>query len=217
MARIDHLVWYCADLSAGVDFFKAELGCEAAYGGVHSGEGTRNSLLSLGEATYLEILARDPAQPESSLDAELRDLRGTGVYHWAAGGSDLRSVIGSARHSGLDAGELVTGGRDLPGGARITWQLAGLRNHRFGALVPFFIDWTGSPHPSSTAPRAGALERIEVFTPDTPALRRLYESIGLSGIKLTERAEPGMEVELIGEHGPKIIKSISPLPRGFVI
>ncbi len=65
--RIDHLVWYCADLAEGERYFAERMDRASIYGGVHPGEGTANRLLSLSDATYLEILGRDPAQAETSL------------------------------------------------------------------------------------------------------------------------------------------------------
>ena len=80
--RIDHLVWYSADLAAGEKHFT---GWDAApaFGGAHPGQGTRNSVLSLGDSTYVEILARDPAQTGGTLDREIAALKGQGLYHWA--------------------------------------------------------------------------------------------------------------------------------------
>ncbi|HQX85361.1 MAG TPA: VOC family protein, partial [Aestuariivirga sp.] len=72
--RVDHLVWYCADLAEGERFFAERMDRASAYGGVHPGEGTANRLLSLSDATYLEILGRDPAQPETNLAPEVRSL-----------------------------------------------------------------------------------------------------------------------------------------------
>ncbi len=77
--RVDHLVWYCADLAEGERYFAERMDRASAYGGVHPGEGTANRLLSLSDATYLEILGRDPAQPETSLAPEVRGL----VRAWA--------------------------------------------------------------------------------------------------------------------------------------
>jgi hypothetical protein len=215
--RIDHLVWYSADLKAGEDFFEAKLGARPAYGGVHSGEGTRNSLLSLGPQTYLEIFARDPAQPESTLDRELAEIESAGLYHWAVGGIDLSSMIAAARANGVEASGIVPGGRMQPNGKRVSWRLVGLKGHGFGALVPFFIDWGESVHPAITAPEGGKLARVEIFTPKAAALGQLYRGVGLSGIKVSEGEKAGLEVELIGRNGAVIIKSITPLPRGFVI
>jgi hypothetical protein len=57
--RIDHLVWYTAELAAGRRYFAERMDCQPAYGGEHPGEGTANCVMALGASTYLEILGRD--------------------------------------------------------------------------------------------------------------------------------------------------------------
>ena len=95
--RIDHLVWYTADLAQGRRHFAGCMDCEPLYGGEHPGEGTANAVLGLGSETYLEILGRDVNQAEGSLDPEVRALQGAGVYHWAVGGVDLEALADGGR------------------------------------------------------------------------------------------------------------------------
>src|SRR5688572_17754880 len=135
--RIDHVIWFTPDLAAGNEYLTARLDSQPAYGGVHPVEGTRNSLVSLGAATYLEILAFDPEQP--SPPGELASLAGQGVYHWAIGDVDLASVREHAGRTGIETSGIVSGGRQLPDGGRIEWDTLGIAGHEFGALVPFFI------------------------------------------------------------------------------
>jgi len=213
--RVDHLVWYAGDLAEG-ERHLAKLDKAPAYGGVHPGEGTRNSLLALGPATYLEILARDPAQPASALDPEIAGLRGQGLYHWAAGGVDLARLATRAQAAGLTVSKVVSGGRTKPDGAWLGWRLLGIRDHGFGALVPFFIDWGDGAHPASTAPRGGGLARLELISPRAAVLRDLFRALELD-FAIAEGEKPGIIATLEGAVGKLRLDSFDPLPRGYII
>jgi hypothetical protein len=214
--RIDHLVWFSPILADGERHFASRMDCAPAYGGIHPGDGTQNSLLSVGDATYVEILARDPAQESSSLDGELAGLKGQGLYHWAVGGVDLDGIIAGARRSSYQVSDVVSGGRRLPDGNWLGWKLVGLRNHAFGALVPFFIDWTDCIHPAASAPRGGRFTKIELFSPAAAKLSDLFRSLGLE-LPIVQREKSGISVTLEGRGGPQVLNSVDPLPRGFVI
>jgi hypothetical protein len=214
--RIDHLVWYSADLEQGARYFSETMDCEPAYGGVHPGEGTRNRLVSLAESTYLEIVGLDPAQPVANLDIELRRLAGSGLYHWAASGLDLEIVRRRALAAGLEGSGIVTGGRSLPNGTLLSWKLFGLRNHGFGALLPFFIDWMDSEHPAKTAPHGGDLVKIEAFTPAAERLRAIYGAFELD-IAVTSGPVPRFETTVASRKGQQILRMFDPVPRGFAI
>src|SRR5262249_52308958 len=134
---IDHLVWFAPDLAAAEHYFAERMDAAPTFGGVHSGEGTRNSLLALGKATYLEILARDPAQPPSNRSGELRDLKSHGLYHWAVAAADLDDIIRRARRAGATPGAIGEGGRQLPDDRRLSWRVLGMTDHPYGGLVPF--------------------------------------------------------------------------------
>jgi hypothetical protein len=102
--RIDHLVWYSADLAAGQHHFAERMDAAPLYGGgEHPGEGTANAVMALGPTTYLEILGRDPGQTEEGLDPEVKGLSGSGLYHWAVGGVDLATIAARAAGAGLRA------------------------------------------------------------------------------------------------------------------
>jgi Glyoxalase-like domain len=214
--RVDHLVWYCPDLEQGEAHFARLTKTQPAYGGVHPGEGTRNALLSLGDLTYLEILARDPDQDANALDPELRALREEGLYHWAVGGVDLERVRENALSAGLASGSVVTGGRALPNGGRLEWSLFGIRNHPFGALVPFFIDWGNSQHPAKTAPRAGNVLTVEVSTTDPTGLEVVYRALGIEGVAIWE-GRPSLTAIIETDGGLHPVRMVEPVPRGFVI
>lgn len=214
--RIDHLVWYCTDLAEGERRFAEALDCRPVYGGVHPGEGTRNALVALGDSTYVEILGRDPAQDARNLDPELQGLVGQGLYHWAVGGANLAELRGKALAAGLDGSDIATGGRALPNGDQLDWSLFGIRNHGFGALVPFFIDWMKSEHPARAAPQRGRLVKVEAFSPEPEKLARIYRVLGLD-ITVTGAAAPGLTATIAGRSGEHVLSMFDPAPRGFVI
>jgi len=214
--RIDHLVWYSADLAAGRRNFAERMDAAPLYGGEHPGEGTANAVMALGPETYLEILGRDPGQSEDGLDPEVNGLAGSGLYHWAVGGVDLAEVAARAARAGLQGGGLVPGGRIKPDGKRLDWLCWGLRNHAFGSLIPFFIDWRESEHPARSAPLGGRLESFQVRTPDAGELRGIFHILGLE-IDVVESAVPCGVARLASARGSMELKSFSPLPRGYVI
>jgi hypothetical protein len=214
--RIDHLVWYSQNLVEGREFFGKKMDLPAVYGGEHPGEGTANAVMALGKQTYLEILGQDPAQGGLGLDAEIRSLHGAGLYHWAVGGVDLHEVKNRARAAGLESSELVAGGRIKPDGSKLNWTCLGIRNHGFGALVPFFIDWMNSEHPAVSAPQGGILADFEVHTPRPRQLNEIFRNLGLD-IKVTQGPTAGFAAVLESGKGPLTLASFDPPPRGYVI
>ena len=214
--RIDHLVWYNADLAAGRSFFAEQMDREPAYGGEHPGEGTANAVLGLGRSTYLEILGRDVKQGDHGLDPEVKRLHGSGLYHWAVGGIDLRQLAERALKAGLHGGELVPGGRLKPDGKRLDWTCWGLHNHGFGSLMPFFIDWMDSEHPAVSAPVGGRLADFAVLTPDVDRLRDIFRVLQLD-IPVQRSAESAVLASLESSRGRLELRSFAPLPHGYAI
>ena len=96
------------------------------------------------------------------------------------------------------------------------WTWFCLRNHGFGALVPFFIDWGDSAHPAKSAPRGGRLVSVEAFSPDARGLESIYRVLGLE-IPVAQRAAPGLAVTIESSRGRNTLRMFEPAPRGYVI
>jgi Glyoxalase-like domain len=214
--NIDHLVWFAPDLAAADRHFAERMDAAPVFGGVHSGEGTCNSLLSLGRATYLEILAHDPSQPASNRSGEVRDLTTSGLYHWAVAGVDLDDIITRARRAGATPGAIGEGGRRLPDGSWLGWRVLGLPGHHYGGLVPFFIDWGESRHPARGAPRGGTLSGIELMHPQADELGRFLAALGLA-FPVSRGERSAMRARIETTSGSIVLSSIEPMPGGFKI
>jgi hypothetical protein len=88
---VDHLVYATPDLQAGIVEIERLMGVRATEGGQHPGAGTRNALVALGEASYLEIIGPDPEQ-ETFVRPRLFGIDGltsSRLVTWAAKAQDL--------------------------------------------------------------------------------------------------------------------------------
>ena len=192
-ATIDHLVYACTDLESTCGWIAETTGVRPTPGGRHPGEGTRNALLSLGERTYLELIAPDESQTAvpKPLAFGIDTLRAPSLRAWACSPADIVEAAKTFRRGGHGLGEPVGGRRLTPEGSEITWTLAlpespsGGKPGAFSdydvSLLPFLIDWGQSPHPAATSPVGLVLEHFVVSGPSPDALSGLLEEIGLEG------------------------------------
>lgn len=178
--EIDHLMWACADLDAGVEEIERLTGVRAELSGSHRGLGTRNALLSLGQ-TYLEIIAPDPNQDlEGNFGGRLAALNDTGLLSFAMtyrGLEELRAKL-------ADKGVMVSGvqktHRDTTEGLSLEWELLFVRSIP-GA--PFYIDWLECAHPATTSPVGCELLNLDVAVSDTGEFEKLTRKANLLSLK----------------------------------
>lgn len=133
---MDHLVICFPSLDAGVRYADAK-GLASVPGGRHTGHGTANRIVPLGDS-YLELVAvvdGDEAQGSAFGSWVATNARGEiGVDAVCLGTDDLDSVCDRL---GLVATPMS---RTRPDGVELSWRLAGLEEAlRDG--VPFFIEW----------------------------------------------------------------------------
>ena len=180
--KIDHLVYATPDLAAGVDQVERLLGVKAVPGGQHPGGGTRNSLIRLGEESYLEIIGPDPDQPKPPRSRRfgIDDLNAPRLVTWAAKSANLEATLENAQKHGITLGQVQSGARKRPDGVLLSWRLTASTALTADGLVPFFIDWGKTPHPAAALPKACTLVALRAEHPDPNRIKSELSFVGLS-------------------------------------
>ena len=191
LARIDHLVYATPDLDRGIEEIEAALGVRATPGGQHLGRGSRNALIALGPASYLEIIAPDPNQPapKDPRPFGIDELKASCLVAWAAKGEKLELLRKEAISNGILLGQIRSGSRRRADGMELSWQATDLSATLANAVVPFFIDWGSSPHPARNAPRGASLINLRAEHPDPDHVQLLLKQLAID-LKVTEGSRP---------------------------
>jgi len=208
MAVLDHLVYAVADLEVGRRRLTESTGVTAAAGGAHPGRGTHNALASLG-SSYLELIARDPAQPDvvGPIPFGLDSVTGDGLVAFAVRpdpGDTIDALVDRARAAGYEPGAVLAMSRRPPDGGELHWRNT-LPPPVAGGVIPFIIDWGSSAMPSTTAPAGLAVTAFGVAGPDPDSVRAAHRAIGIDApVVLGDPA--GLTAELRGPTGTVTLK-----------
>lgn len=189
--RLDHLILAAPDVDQLAEEFAALAGVTPVLGGRHPLARTRNYLVGLGGAWYLELIGPDdPSSPDGPPDHfAIGTLTGPRLSAWVVRPDDIDATVAAARAAGYDPGDVRDRHRVKPDGSLLEWRLTPNRGDRFGGIGPALIDWRDSVHPtagdlpqlglvslSATHPDPGvpqkALAALDVHldvTPGTPA------------------------------------------------
>ena len=211
MLTLDHLAVVAPNLAEGVAHVRACLGLAMPEGGRHREMGTRNHLLRLGDATFLEVIAVDPEAPvpprarwfglgdaaQVRADWEAgRRLRG-----FVARTDDLDGVL--AVHGDL-LGEAVT----MTRGA-LSWRFALRSDGTWPAdgAAPYVLDWGPQGNPAPSMPDLGArLDAVELAHPDPDGVAALHRQLRLADApRLTGSALPRYTARITTPSGPRIL------------
>lgn len=122
-------------------------------GGSHPGAGTWNSLVGVGPATYVELIAPDPAQPDSvrPLPFGVDSLHRPTLVTFAVAVPDIDRSAELVAENGIDPGEIRDMSRIRPDGVELEWRLAVPPDPTLAGVMPFLIEWgAGSHHPCDT-------------------------------------------------------------------
>ena len=191
LSRIDHLIYGTPDLEATIETLESQLGIPASSGGQHLGEGTRNALYSLGPRIYLEILGPDPDQPKPEKPRWLGidDLEEPRLVTWVARAKNLEQLVQVAAKNNILLGQVLAGSRQSPDGEVLAWQVTDPRTVVADGVVPFFIDWGETPHPSETAVQGLRLDSLRAEHPDPKRTLDDLKAVGL-GLSVQQGQTP---------------------------
>jgi hypothetical protein len=178
---VDHLIYIVPDLEEGMETVQDMFGVRPVVGGRHADYGTRNALLSLGPATYLEIMAPDKelASPPKGRLFGLDTLKRPRLAAWILRAEDIESLAARANEAGLGLGEPTPGSRERPDGTVLSWKLTDPYASRMGGVVPFLIAWGDTPHPATQAPIVGSLAGLRIEHPEPKAVSAALNVLGV--------------------------------------
>jgi hypothetical protein len=211
-AALDHLVVAAATLEQGEDHVESLLGVRPQRGGKHVAMGTHNSLLKLGERSYLEVIAIDPdgaapARPRwfaldnIALRARLDDS--PRLIHWVARTDDIDAA---RRACPIDPGDVHV----MKRGA-LTWRITiPADGHLPGAgILPTLIQWGDERHPTDTMPESGIrLAALAGAHPEPGAMHAALAALSLGEtIKVTFAVTPRLATMLRTTRGPITLAS----------
>lgn len=199
---VDHLVFATPDLERGMQEVERLTGVTPTVGGQHPGRGTRNVLIALGTDAYLEVVAPDPDQPPPAAGRWLGvdSVAASRLTAWAAHGRDLHHLRNRAVRRGVPLGEVRSGARRRADGVMLSWRLTDPEPAVAEGVIPFFIDWGPSPHPSRAAAHGATLADLRIEHPDVERVQRMLRALDLD-VAVTRAAHAALVAVIEGRHG----------------
>ena len=212
-SNIDHIIWACPDLDAGIAEFETMTGVRAQAGGKHPHLGTHNALMHLGNRRYLEIVAPDPDHDGGPWSRSLQQLSEPTLLHWVIARPNLGDYVNGL--SGLVGGDngVTSISRHHPKLGLLNWEILLLPRHKFGCLIPFLIDWGESIHPTELLEHECTLRSVRITSPQLADLMKVYSWLAID-VEFAEAADPKLEFLIDTPNGEINLATSLPLPAG---
>ncbi len=197
--HVDHLVFAAGPdgLVAEADRLARLLHTTAKDGGFHPRFGTRNHIIPLADARYVEVVeVLDHPAAEKALYGQAvraRSELGGGWLAWVVSVPDISPIEQRLGRESVD------GSRHFPDGRLLEWKQIGIRGLLSDPQLPYFIKWLSMPEVLPGALTSDiALTEIEIGG----SLERVQDWLGVpvgedfDGVRLNFTAlhgQPGLE------------------------
>lgn len=196
LPKIDHLIYAAPTLESGMDAIEKLFGIRPIVGGQHKGRGTHNALLAFGNI-YFEVIAPDPTQPDvpKPLWMKTDQVTQPQLWTWAAVNSYLFELEKIANQNQIALGKIESGTRTQPNGNVLKWQLTEPILENENGIMPFFLDWGKTIHPSKTLPQAGEVIAFKAIHPNSELIKNQLEKLGINLI-IEKGNQPHLEATI---------------------
>jgi hypothetical protein len=138
MTRVDHIVIGVRDLEAAAALMWERCGLEAQPGGAHTGAGTANLLVPLGNDQFLELLTVTDTASRHPIVRWLSRLLTAGdrLIALAVEADDLDATAARLEEPVIEQDRVAADGR------RVAFRLTGTRGLLGPEILPFFVETT---------------------------------------------------------------------------
>ena len=207
--EIDHFMYAGRDMDGLAAQFRALTGIETEPGGAHPGMGTRNHLVGTHTDVYLELIAPDTAQPDSSpLREAFEAMRRPQLHRFIARcrSDEFPALQRAYADAGIDA-PVRDMQRVTTTGEVLSWRLmVPDPTNPLGVFAPFFIDWLQTPHPSTRLRQACGIAAVAAGHPDAGRVGALWQALGI-GLPLAQADAPYLHVSFDTPRGIVVLTS----------
>ena len=146
------------------------------FGGEHPNSFTQNTIISLGNDSYIEILA--PRADADSIPDWIAKLDSLAPVGWGVATRDIAVTKSKLEKLNLITSNTNPGSRKTPRGDTLRWTTFGLQTDT-DTPFPFFIKWDKNTiHPSRNAPTGCSLNRIGIIS-NSDALEKVLKSLDI--------------------------------------
>ena len=180
--KIDHIVYGVPDLNEGIKYIEEFFGVTPSIGGKHLSKGTKNALLNLGDACYLEILTVDRENREFTGNRwmGIDSIDSPRIIRWALKSEDINTDSRTLSVHSSEHGVIEGGSRQTTDGRLLQWQMTLPTTSAQVDVLPFITDWSKSAsHPTDALEEHCRLQRIVLSHPSPSTLQKILFNLGL--------------------------------------